>query len=129
MLKRVKMKRASKIQLVIAFLAIATAMSTSAFAQTTKTQIQRMNPWSNCDRCAGAGGAGPTASLATASGVKSPSLSGSARVFQIASTHAWSDALWWKQLGAVNTAHNIVYDLYFYIKNPAASQALEFDSN
>ena len=46
MLKRVKMKRASKIQLVIAFLAIATAMSTSAFAQTTKTQIQRMNPWS-----------------------------------------------------------------------------------
>jgi hypothetical protein len=37
--------------------------------------------------------------------------------------------LWWKQLGAVNTAHNLVYDVYFYIKNPAASQALEFDSN
>jgi len=129
MLKRVKMKRASKIQLVIAFLAIATAMSTSAFAQTTKTQIQRMNPWSSCDRCAGAGGAGATASLATAPGIKSPSLSGSSRVFQIASSHAWADALWWKQLGAVNSAHNIVYDLYFYIKNPAASQALEFDSN
>ena len=92
------MKRANKIQLVIAFLAIATAMSASAFAQTTKTQIQRMNPWSNCDRCAGAGGAGPTASLATAPGVKSPSISGSSRVFQIASSHAWSDALWWKQL-------------------------------
>ena len=29
----------------------------------------------------------------------------------------------------VNSAHNIVYDVYFYIKNPAASQALEFDSN
>lgn len=129
MFQRAKGKNLNKIQLIIAFLAIATAMSTSAFAQTTKTQIQRMSPWSQCDACAGAGGAGPRASLASAAGVKSPSMTGNARVFQIASNHAFSDALWWKQLGAVNTAHNVVYDVWFYIKNPAAAQALEFDSN
>jgi hypothetical protein len=128
MLQRAKLKRARKIQFVIAFLAIATAMSVSASAQTTKTMIQAISPWSSCAACAGAGGAGPSASLATGI-VSSPSLTGKARVFQIASTHSYADALWWKQLGAVNTAHNLVYDLYFYIKNPSASQALEFDSN
>ena len=32
-------------------------------------------------------------------------------------------------LGAVNTATNLKYDLYFYLTNPTAIQALEFDSN
>src|SRR5438270_10559161 len=105
MLKRVKLKR-SNIQLVIALLALAFAMTVSASAQTTKTHIERMSPWSSCDACAGASGAGPAANEWSAAGVKSPSMSGSSRVFQIASSHAFADALWWKQLGAVNTAHN-----------------------
>lgn len=125
MLKRAKLK----VQLIAAFLAIVTAVSLSASAQTTKTQIQRMSGWQNCAACAGAGGAGPSASLYSVAGVASPSLSGDSRVFSIASGTPFADALWWKQLGAVNTAHNLVYDVYFYIKNPAASQALEFDSN
>jgi len=129
MLQRTKLKRTTKIQFVIAFLAMAISMSVSASAQVTKTQIQRMNPWSSCAACAGIGGAGPTAWLYTAPGIVNPSINGSSRIFQIASNYAYADALWWKQLGAVNTAHNVVYDLWFYIKNPAASQALEFDSN
>ncbi|HET9789714.1 MAG TPA: hypothetical protein VFR08_00270, partial [Candidatus Angelobacter sp.] len=123
------MNRSNKIMLVIAFLAIAAAMSVSASAQTTKTQIQRMSGWQSCDACAGAGGSGPRANEWSAAGVVNPSLSGNSRVFSISSSSSFADALWWKQLGAVNTAHNLVYDLYFYIKNPAASQALEFDSN
>lgn len=123
------LKRAKKIQIVVAFMAIAIAMTASASAQVTKTQIQRMNPWASCTTCAGIGGAGPTSSIATAAGVASPSMTGNARVFQIASSHAYADALWWRELGAANTAHNLVYDVYFYIKNPAAAQALEFDSN
>jgi hypothetical protein len=125
MLKRAKLR----VQLIAAFLAIVTAVSVSASAQTTKTQIQRMSAWQSCAACAGAGGSGPSASLYTVPGVVSPSLSGDSRVFSIASGTPYADALWWKQLGAVNTAHNLVYDVYFYIKNPAASQALEFDSN
>jgi hypothetical protein len=29
----------------------------------------------------------------------------------------------------VSTAHNFKYDVYYYLKNPSASQALEFDVN
>jgi hypothetical protein len=41
----------------------------------------------------------------------------------------YANALWWKQLGANDGASNFVYDLYYYIKNPSVSQALEFDVN
>ena len=40
-----------------------------------------------------------------------------------------SNALWWKQLGANSAVSNFQYDLYFYLKNPSAAQALEFDVN
>jgi hypothetical protein len=49
-------------------------------------------------------------------------------VFHIASSHAYADALWWKQLGASAATH-LVYDVYFYIKTPQYAQALEFDNN
>lgn len=50
-------------------------------------------------------------------------------MFSIAGTRAYSDALWWKQLGAANSATHLVYDLYFYLKTPQYAQALEFDNN
>jgi hypothetical protein len=105
------------------------AASISSSAQTVKSQIQRMTGWQNCVACAGINASGPSASIYSASGVSSPSLSGNSRVFSIASSNPWADALWWKQLGAANSATNLRYDLYFYITNPSASQALEFDNN
>ena len=56
-------------------------------------------------------------------------MSGNSRVFHLAGTHAYSDALWWKQLGAANGATHLVYDVWFYLKSPQNAQALEFDSN
>jgi hypothetical protein len=56
-------------------------------------------------------------------------MSGTSSEFHIAGKRAYSDALWWKQLGASNRATNLVYNLYFYIKTPQYSQALEFDVN
>jgi hypothetical protein len=56
-------------------------------------------------------------------------LSGNSRVFSISSSTAYADALWWKQLGAANSATNLRYDLDFYITLPQNSQALEFDNN
>lgn len=103
--------------------------SVRSSAQTTKSQIQRMSGWSSCTSCAGAGGSGPTASISSGSGVKSPSMSGNSRVFYISSSHPYANALWWKQQGAVNTATHFVYDVYFYLKSPQNSQALEFDAN
>jgi hypothetical protein len=120
------LKRQNKIWSIMAVLAVA-AMSASA--QTVKSKIENMTGWENCAACAGSGGSGPSASLYTASGVSSPSMDGSSRVFKISSSNAYADALWWKQLGAANGASNLVYDLYFYIKTPQYSQALEFDAN
>lgn len=114
--------------LVIA-LFVLSAASLRSSAQTVKTQIQRMAGWENCVACAGIGGNGPGAAISTAAGVKSPSLSGNSRVFSIASSHPYADALWWKQLGAANSATNLRYDVDFYLQAPQNSQAIEFDAN
>jgi hypothetical protein len=96
---------------------------------TTKSQIQNMSGWQDCTVCAGAGGDGPTASIAMVQFQKSPSLSGSAAKFSIGGSTPFSDGLWWKQLGADNSATNFQYDLDFYLTNPQVAQALEFDVN
>ncbi len=114
--------------LVIA-LFVLTAASLRSSAQTVKTQIQRMTGWESCDACAGANGSGPRANESTASGVKSPSLSGNSRVFSISSSTPYADALWWKQLGAANSATNLRYDVDFYLQAPQNAQAIEFDAN
>jgi hypothetical protein len=121
------LKLQSKTWLKIAILAM--VASASASAQTLKSSIQNMSGWQNCDACAGSGGAGPRAALSSATGIKSPTMSGSSRIFAISSGTPYADALWWKQLGAVDTATHLVYDLWFYIKTPQYSQALEFDAN
>ena len=122
-------KTESKVWLAIVVLAIMAATSASMKAQTVKSKIQTMSGWQSCDACAGSGGAGPRASVPTAAGVANPSMTGNSRVFTIISGTPYADGLWWKQLGAVNTATNLVYDLWFYIKTPQYSQALEFDAN
>lgn len=76
-------------------------------------------------------------------GVKSPSMSGEATVFNLGGTSVYSDALFNNHLiGALSsqgmpdtnhtlvpTLHNFTYDVYFYLSNLSASQAVEFDIN
>ncbi|MGE5321938.1 MAG: hypothetical protein ACM3SW_03715 [Actinomycetota bacterium] len=122
------LKEQSKSWIVIAILAMVGAMSAPMSAQTVKSKIEQMSGWQSCGACAGAGGSGPTSSIYSNAGVSSPSLDGNSRIFHISSTHSYADALWWKQLGASGATH-LVYDLYFYIRTPQYSQALEFDNN
>jgi hypothetical protein len=95
----------------------------------TYTDIDQMTGWLSCTTCAGAGGNGPSATFSMVANQASPSMDGKSAKFSISGTTPYSDALWWKQLGAVNTATNLKYDLNFYLTNPTAIQALEFDSN
>ena len=115
--------------LAITFLAFASAMGATASAQSTQSAIQAMSGWAHCDRCAGAGGSGPAASTTMVRGIRNPSMTGAASQFTISSGTPYSDVLWWKQLGAANSASNLLYDLYFYVKTPQYAQALEFDAN
>jgi hypothetical protein len=94
-----------------------------------KADIDQMTGWQGCTVCAGAGGSGPVATFSMTQNVLSPALDGKSVKFSISGTTPYSDALWWKQLGAVNTATNFKYDLSFYLTQPQLAQALEFDAN
>lgn len=120
-------KKTLPILAVALFLFLAVSLRSSA--QTVKSQIQTMSGWTSCVTCAGINASGPSASIYSTAGVGSPSLTGNSRVFSIASSNSYADALWWKQLGAANGAYNLRYDLYFYLTAPQNAQALEFDSN
>jgi len=91
--------------------------------------IEQMSGWQSCTTCAGAGGSGPTASYSTQQFVASPSLNGKSMRFNIGGSRPYSDALWWKQLGAQNGASHFQYDVQFYLTAPQNAQALEFDIN
>ncbi len=95
----------------------------------SKTNIQQMPNWESCTVCAGINANGPAAVFSMVENQASPSLDGIAAKFSISGTQPYSDVIWWKQLGAVDTATNIKYDLDFYLTNPGVAQALEFDSN
>jgi len=95
----------------------------------TKSNIEQMAGWEACTVCAGANASGPVAVFSMTENQSSPSLDGNSAKFSISGTHPYSDALWWKQLGAVDSASNLKYDVYFYITNPGVAQALEFDNN
>jgi hypothetical protein len=108
--------------------AIVFAFANAGLAQTF-TNIDSMQGWQTCSTCAGEGGTGPSTPHSIRYNVSSPSIDGSATQFVNAGTVPYSDAIWWRQLGANSNARNFVYDLYFYINDPAAAEALEFDVN
>ena len=93
------------------------------------SQIENMSSWQSCDTCAGPGGNGSTDPHWMAQFQTTPSLDGSSAEFFLGGSTAYSSALWWKQLGPQPAISHLVYDLYFYLKNAAAPQALEFDVN
>jgi len=92
---------------------------------TTIADIQNLGGWETCTAaCAGA----PLAVFSMTQGVTSPSLSGASARFQLlAGTQPYGGALWFKYLGSFDNATHFVYDLFFYLDNPAAPQALEFN--
>lgn len=95
----------------------------------TFSDIDHLTGWESCDACAGPGGAGPAAPHSITQNIASPTIDGRAAEFWLGGDTPYSAALWWKQLGARDSATKFTYDLYFYLKNPSVSQALEFDVN
>ena len=60
-------------------------------------------------------------------GIATPSLSGSSARFSILTgTQPFGAVMWFKALGAHNSATHFLFDLEYYVDNPAAAQAMEF---
>ena len=111
------------------YVTVGSTSSGSSGSSTTFYNIDQMSKWSSCSACAGAGGDGPIAYLSQLLYISSPSLDGKSTKFHIGGSTPYANALWWKQLGANSKVRHFKYDLYFYLKNPSAAQALEFDVN
>ncbi|MGZ4875427.1 MAG: hypothetical protein ACXV5R_09685, partial [Candidatus Angelobacter sp.] len=88
------------------------------------SDIQKLTGWQTCVlSCAGS----PAAVFSMTEGIASPSLSGSSDRFSLlAGTSSFGAVMWFKALGAHNSATHFLFDLNFYVDNPGAAQALEF---
>ena len=105
--------------------------SSSTIPSTAKvySNVDQLSGWSSCDACAGIGGAGTVVPYSMTQNQSSPSMDGKSTMFWLGSGTPYSNALWWKQLGANSAVSHLVYDTYFYYTNAGAPQSLEFDVN
>lgn len=110
----------------------------SQTAQTTISGIQTMPGWQSCSALfpTGSGRDGQicAAGLGTAVSTmtenqSTPSMDGKAAKFSIGGPTAYSNMLYFNPVAGGDNVSHFIYDLYFYIDNPNASQALEFDIN
>ncbi len=111
--------------LTILFLIALSALAASA--QTTIYSIDQKSGWQVCTNCAGVSGQTDAAS-SFAQFQSSPSMDGKSMRFFIGGTTPYRNALWHIGFGGT-TARHFIYDVYFYIKNPSAAMALEWDLN
>jgi hypothetical protein len=107
-------------------------------SQTTISNIQSMPGWQSCSALfpAGSGRDGQicAAGLGTAQSTltqnqSSPAMDGQSAKFSMGGPTAYSNMLYFNAIAGANNVSHFTYDLYFYIDNPNASQALEFDIN
>src|SRR5690348_15629996 len=95
-----KVKRTTRALSLTAVAVLALALVGTASAGTTTYSSIQKSKWSSCTVCAGANGSGPSASYSQTIYVSSPSMTGASSKFSIGGSTPYSNALWWKQLGA-----------------------------
>jgi len=102
-------------------------VSLGTVTQSVVSNIDDKTGWTSCSQCAGPGGTGIFADNSLTQNVVSPSLDGNSAQFWLGGTHPYTNALFTNHLGGRAGASNFVLDFDFYMQNPAAAQALEFD--
>ena len=55
-----------------------------------------------------------------------PSMDGNS--MELYNSGVWANSLWWQQVGANNSATNLLWDFYAQVDETSSAQALEFDS-
>jgi hypothetical protein len=118
---------------VAGYIATASIQVNVATQEPGLTDIQNQPDWVSCSAII-LGGATCAAGLGVAASSISldqsaPSMDGSSTEFTLGGTQPYSNELYWMPLGGGNTVSHFTFDLYFYISNGSAPQALEFDVN
>ena len=107
-------------------------------SQTTISNIQSLPGWQSCSALfppgSGRDGQICAAGLGTAQSTmtqnqSNPSMDGQSAQFSMSGPTGYSNMLYFNAVAGGNNVSHFIYDLYFYIDNPTASQALEFDIN
>ena len=92
----------------------------------TFTNIEQMSGWKSCTACAGGG---ESAIYWKKIGQSSPSMDGNSTQYFVGGNVPFSHGLWWRWMSSDTTANRFTFKMSYYIKNPAASQGLEFAAN
>jgi len=112
---------------------------TSQADKTTISDIQNIPGWQTCaanypvgsgrdgQLCA-AGNPNPPTTTMTPN-QSSPALDGKSAEFTMSGPNGYANELYFNAIAGGNNVSHFVYDLYFYLDNPSAPQALEFDLN
>jgi hypothetical protein len=122
------------------------SITVTSQSQSTISSIQAMPGWQSCSAyfpagtqragqlCAAGNSNVPSSTMTE--GVSSPSMDGKSAHFTMSapggqpnSTYQYSNYLYFNPIAGGNGVSNFIYDLYFWIDNPNAPQALEFDVN
>ncbi|HWR35301.1 MAG TPA: Ig-like domain-containing protein [Clostridia bacterium] len=90
------------------------------------SRIEQMSGWGSCTSCAGGG---EQAIYKMSQNQSSPSLDGNSAKFFLGGSTSFSHGLWWRRMSSNSTATHFVFDMYYYMNNPSASQGLEFAAN
>jgi hypothetical protein len=113
-------------------------VTVSSQSKTTISGIQNMPGWQNCSALfppgSGRDGQICAAGLGTAvttltPNQSSPAMDGKSAKFTMGGPTAYSNMLYYNPIAGGNNVSHFIYDLYFYVDNPNAPQALEFDFN
>lgn len=106
--------------------------------QTTISSIQAMPGWQSCSATfpSGSGRAGQICAAGIGTAVSTitenqatPAMDGNSAKFTLSGPTPYSNMLYFNPVAGGNNVSHFTYDLYFYIDNPTAAQALEFDIN
>ncbi len=101
-------------------------LTAGAQTQTFFPSLDDTPGWTSCTKpCAGGRG---TAVYSMTEGVASPSEDGASAKFHLGGNTGYSNALWWLPVGNSTTAANFTLDMYQYLDNAAAPQAIEYSS-
>ncbi|MFL6201173.1 MAG: hypothetical protein ACJ76J_18540 [Thermoanaerobaculia bacterium] len=105
-----------------------TTIPTPLAGAVTFDDLDDSTGWGSCGDPGCAGGANPATSFPITYNVASPSHDGGSAHIQIFGPE-YSNALWWKKVGAYNDKTNFLWEWWFHLPSSSTyAQAIEFDA-